>query len=172
MVYGIVQQSGGQISLESAPGRGSSFRIVFPRADGTGSPAEASPCAPLPGGAGETILVVEDEPEIRTLACEILETCGYLALGAGSAEEALGLAVRHPGPIDLLLTDVVMPGLSGTALADQLTVVRPHVRVLYMSGYAGDDLTRRGIEEEGRPFLLKPFSADVLCARVRESLDA
>ena len=80
--------------------------------------------------------------------------------------------MRHPGPIDLLLTDVVMPGLSGTALAERFTVVRPHARVLYMSGYAGDDLARRGVEEEGRQVLTKPFSADVLCSRVRESLDA
>jgi len=172
MVYGIVQQSGGQVSLESTPGRGSSFRILLPRVGGPGSSAEAQAPAPARARDGETVLVVEDEPDIRSLAREMLEAQGYATLGAGTGEEALGLAVRHPGPIDLLLTDVVMPGLSGPALADRFAVVRPHSRVLYISGYAGDDLARRGIEQEGRQVLAKPFSTHDLCARVRESLDA
>jgi signal transduction histidine kinase len=142
-VYGIVQQSGGQIALESAPGRGSCFRILLPCAEGPGEPRETGPAAAAPPAGGETVLVVEDEPAIRALACEMLESHGYLTLGAGSGEEALGLAVRHAGPIDLLLADVVMPGLAGPALAERFAVVRPQARVLLMSGYAGDDLARR-----------------------------
>jgi signal transduction histidine kinase/CheY-like chemotaxis protein len=171
MVYGIVQQSGGIVTLDSEPGRGSSFRILLPRADeeAAGAPSEASPSPPR--GLSETVLVVEDEPAIRALACEMLEAHGYRAIAAASGEEALGLAVRHPGPIDLLLSDVVMPGFAGPALAERFAVVRPHARVLFMSGYAGDDLARRGVEDEASDVLPKPFTADALLRRVREALD-
>jgi len=171
MVYGIVRQSGGQIAVESEPGRGSSFRILLPCCDAPGAPAEAKAQAGPPVARGETVLVVEDEVAIRTLACEMLEAHGYLTLSAGSGEEALGLAVRHPGPIHVLLTDVVMPGLAGPALAERFAVVRPQARVLFMSGYAGDDLVRRGLCEDVSPFVPKPFTADLLGRRVREALD-
>jgi DNA-binding response OmpR family regulator len=170
MVYGIVQQSGGHVQLDSAPGRGSSFRILLPRAPGRGGRvADAAP-AELPRAAGETVLVVEDEPSIRSLACEMLQAHGYGTLDAASAEEALGLAVRHEGPIHLLLTDVVMPGISGAALAERFNTVRPGARVLLMSGYAGDDLARRGVAEDA-DIIPKPFTADLLVRRVREVLD-
>jgi signal transduction histidine kinase len=172
MVYGIVQQSGGQITVDSEPGRGTSFRILLPCTDGPGVPAEAKATAGPPLARGETVLVVEDEVAIRALACEMLEGYGYRTLSAGSGEEALGLAVRHPGPIHVLLTDVVMPGLAGPALAERFAVVRPQARVLFMSGYAGDDLARRGLSEDVSPFVPKPFTADLLGRRVREALDA
>ena len=169
-VYGIVQQSGGHIALESAPGLGSCFRILLPRAEGPGEAPEAGAVAAAPPAGGETVLVVEDEPSIRTLACEMLESHGYQTLCAGSGEEALGLAVRHAGPIHLLLADVVMPGLTGPALAERFTVVRPHARVLFMSGYAGEELARRGVADDAAHFLPKPFTQDLLGRRVRDTL--
>jgi len=171
MVYGIVRQSGGQITVESEAGIGTSFRIVLPRADGPGAAPEVIAPSRAPSATGETVLVVEDEPSIRSLACEMLEGQGYHTLSAGSGEEALGLAVRHAGPIHVLLADVVMPGLAGPALAERFAVVRPEARVLFMSGYAGDDLARRGLPEDAVHLVPKPFTADLLGRRVREALD-
>jgi hypothetical protein len=102
----------------------------------------------------------------------MLESHGYLTLGAGSGEEALGLAVRHAGPIHLLLADVVMPGLAGPALAERFAVVRPYARVLFMSGYAGDDLARHGVADDTAQLIPKPFTPDLLGRRVREVLDS
>ena len=170
-VYGIVQQSGGHVAVESTPGLGSCFRILLPCAEGPGEAAETGAVAAASPAGVETVLVVEDEPSLRALACEMLESHGYLALGAGSGEEALGLAVRHAGPIHLLLADMVMPGLSGPALAERFAVVRPHARILFMSGYAGDDLARRGLADDAAQFLPKPFTLDLLARRVRAALD-
>ena len=171
MVYGIVQQSGGRIAVESAPERGACFRILLPCAEGPGEAHEAGPVAAAPPAGGETVLVVEDEPALRALACEMLELHGYLTIGAGSGEEALGLALRHTGPIHLLLADVVMPGLAGPALAERFAVVRPDARVLFMSGYAVDDLARRGLAGSAARLLPKPFTQDLLARRVRDALD-
>ena len=114
---------------------------------------------------------MEDEPSIRALACEMLESHGYLTLCAGSGEDALGLAARHAGPIHLLLADVVVPGLDGPALAERFAVVRPHARVLFMSGHAEEELARRGLADGAAHFLPKPFTPDLLARRVRAALD-
>ena len=170
-VYGIVKQSGGHIAVESARRARHLVPHPAPRAEPPGRWRRSPARRPAAVGGGETVLVVEDEPAIRALACEMLQAHGYQTLSAGSGEEALGLAVRHAGPIDLLLTDVVMPGLAGPALAERFAVVRPHARVLYMSGYAGDDLLRHGLSEDASLFVSKPFTADLLGRRVREALD-
>jgi two-component system cell cycle sensor histidine kinase/response regulator CckA len=170
-VYGIVKQSDGYISVYSEPGRGSTFKIYLPRID---APPDTAP-APAKGGADrgtETILVVEDEPAVLTLSRRALEAQGYLVLAAGDAAAALRLVERHGGTIHMLLTDVVMPGLSGRDLADKLAARRPGIRVLYMSGYPGDAVVQHGELPPGSAFLQKPFSPDSLARKVRDVLDA
>jgi len=170
-VYGIVKQSGGYISVYSEPGRGTSFKIYLPRIE---TPA-ATPPGPQKGGAArgsETVLVVEDEPAVLTLSRRALEAQGYVVLAASDAAAALRVVERHGGTIHLLLTDVVMPGLSGRELADRLVAQRPGIRVLYMSGYPGDAVVQHGTLPSGSAFLQKPFSPDGLARKVRDVLDA
>jgi CheY-like chemotaxis protein len=170
-VYGIVQQSGGDIRVRSEPGRGTSFQIYLPCARASAVPAADDTRAPLlAAAASETILLVEDEPAVRRLGRRILERGGYAVVEAGSAAAALDLADRHPCPIHLLLTDVVMPGMSGKALADRLGDRMPRLRVLFTSGYTDDAIVRHGVLEPGIAFLEKPFTPDVLLRRVREVL--
>ena len=163
-VYGIVQQSGGSISVDSEPGAGSTFTIHLPRVEEAAVAVEA-PSAP-PERGSETVLVVEDEADVRTLVHAVLAEHGYLVLSAGRPGEAMRLAERHPGPIHLLVTDMVMPEMSGPALAQQLIAVRPEMAVLYMSGYS--DL----VVGEGHPLLQKPFRPDTVARTVRAVLDA
>jgi CheY-like chemotaxis protein len=170
-VYGIVTQSGGKIWSYSEPGKGTTFRIYLPRVTQKGEPAtEARPAEPAPRGS-ETVLVVEDETSVRMVAVGSLRKAGYQVLEAKDGEEALQVAATHPGPIHLLLTDVLMPGIHGPELVKRLQSERPAIRVLFMSGHADDALLHHGIPEGGPSFLEKPFTRKELTNRVRETLD-
>ncbi len=172
MVYGTVKQSGGFIWVYSEPGRGATFKIYLPRVD---APVEsAAPPAPVerPPRGSETVLLAEDEPAVRAIARQALERQGYTVLAAPSGADALALAAQHGATIHLLLTDVVMPGISGRDLADRLTAQRPGIRVLYISGYTDNAIVRHGMLEPGLAYLQKPFRPDALVRKVREVLDA
>src|SRR5438874_3438980 len=171
MVYGTVKQSGGFIWVYSEPGRGATFKIYLPRVD---APVEsAAPPAPVerPPRGSETVLLAEDEPAVRAIARQALERQGYTVLAAPSGADALALAAQHGATIHLLLTDVVMPGMSGRDLADRLTAQRPGIRVLYISGYTDNAIVRHGMLEPGLAYLQKPFRPDALVRKVREVLD-
>ena len=172
MVYGIVKQSGGNIWVYSELGKGTTFKIYLPQVEESIDTAqEGSAPAALLGGL-ETILVVEDEDGVRDLARDILEAKGYTVLWARDGAEALRICEQHSGPIHLMLTDVVMPEMTGRQLADRLAVLRPAIKVLYMSGYTDNAVVHHGVLDPGTVFLQKPFSAAVLARKVREILDA
>lgn len=161
-VYGIVKQSGGYVWAESEPGRGSTFFVLLPLAPETAAtPAATAPALPAARGAG-TVLVAEDEREVRGITRRILERAGYTVLVAEDGPGALALSRRHAGPIDLLLTDVVMPRMSGKELADRITAERPETRVVYMTGYTDDAIVHHGVLDEGVALVVKPFTATAL----------
>jgi len=169
-VYGIVKQSGGYVWAFSEPGQGASFKIYLPPVDEAVAAAEhKADVGPLNGT--ETILLVEDEPVVRALARDILQMRGYTILEALDVNDARRICETHPDPIHLMLTDVVMPQMSGRALADSLTGFRPSMRVLYMSGYTDDAIVQHGVLNPGTPFLQKPFTPGNLARKVREVLD-
>jgi CheY-like chemotaxis protein len=200
-VYGIVKQSGGSITVETELGRGTTFRIYLPRVEASAPAAPvASPAArPAPAPPArvqpepvrvvatplepavvseavpkraETILLVEDALRVRAVVREILEMNGYNVLEAHHGAEALEISGRHQGPIHLMVTDVVMPQMSGRELAQRLQPLRPDMKVLYMSGYTDDAIVRHGVLGAGIAFLSKPFTPDALTLKVREVLDA
>jgi CheY-like chemotaxis protein len=170
-VYGIVQQVGGHLGVYSEPGMGTTFKIYLPRTEApvVSTPGPA-PQDEMPSGT-ETILLVEDEEGVRALGRYILESCGYRVLEAANGMEALELAARHDAPIDLLVTDVVMPQVQGRALAEQLTAARPGLQVLFVSGYTDDAVIRHGVLSAETHFLQKPFTPSALACKVRDVLD-
>jgi nitrogen-specific signal transduction histidine kinase/ActR/RegA family two-component response regulator len=171
-VYGIVKQTGGDITVDSEPGRGTTFTISLP-VDTSGSrPADARADGEVVRGGVETILLAEDEGVVRDLITQMLEQRGYTVLSAGDGIEALDVASEHSGAIDLLVTDVVMPRLSGRELAEHVTRDHPAMRVLYISGYTDDAVLRHGVLEAYTPFLQKPFTAETLARAVRVAMDA
>jgi two-component system, cell cycle sensor histidine kinase and response regulator CckA len=170
-VYGIVAQSGGEIALWSAPGQGANFTILFPPATTPAPLASGSPIGQRHGG-NETVLLVEDDSAVRGLIESVLRSAGYTVLSAPGGAAALALALIYPAPIQLLITDVIMPGMSGVDLVRAFEVSRPELRVLYISGYADDDLTPHGLRAANVAFLAKPFPPDVLARQVRALLDA
>jgi two-component system, cell cycle sensor histidine kinase and response regulator CckA len=168
-VYGIVTQAGGGAHIYSEPGVGTTVAILLPAVDREADPTAAPRPSAAPGH-GETILVVEDEPALRDVTCRALRGHGYRILAPDTPAAALDLAATHAGPIDLLLTDVIMPGLLGTHLAEQVTAIRPTTPVLYMSGYALPALTDRGMLDPEVVLLEKPFTTAALLAAIRERL--
>ncbi len=170
-VYGIVKQAGGFIWVYSEPGQGTSFKIYLPAVDATAERTTAASTTPAPRGT-ETVLLVEDAAAVRAVTKQMLERQGYTVLEAPDGEVGLRLAQRHRGVIHLLLTDVVMPRIGGRELAEQLTRLRPDVKVLYASGYTDDSVVRHGILESGTAYLQKPFSPESLARKVRDVLDA
>ncbi len=169
-VYGIVKQSGGYVWASSAPGSGTTFRIHLPRIEGEAVEIEPASAAEAPGGR-ETILVVEDDVAVRRIAVSVLASRGYMLLEAGSAAEGLDLAGRHAGRIDLLLTDVIMPGMNGREMAERLVARRPELKVLFMSGYVDDAIVSRGFLNPGIHLVKKPFAPASLAREVRRALD-
>jgi PAS domain S-box-containing protein len=170
-VYGIVKQSGGFIWLYSEKGLGTTFKIYLPRVDESAEPLPATPPPPPLLHGDETLLVVEDTESLREMFCDVLQQEGYAVLSAANGEEALLLAREHQGPIQLLLTDVVMPKLGGADLARELSRLRPGLRVLYMSGYTNGVITKHGVAGKGIAVIEKPFTTERLSRAVREALD-
>ena len=171
-VYGIVKQSEGYIWVYSEEEQGTTFKVYLPRVDKAVSPThkEAAPAEPARGS--ETILLVEDEDVVRGLALRILLKSGYTVLEAANGDEAIRQCEQHQSTIDLMLTDVVLRRMSGRDLAELLTVRRPDMKVIYMSGYTDEVIAHRGILEPGIPFIQKPFTLVSLARKVREVLDA
>jgi PAS domain S-box-containing protein len=171
-VYGVVKQSGGNISVYSEPGHGTTFKIYLPRVDEAVNIAEPLLVRSDNLIGSETVLLVEDEQAVRDMAHEILKSNGYNVLRAGDGNEAMKVSEQFQGPIDLMVTDVVMPHLGGRELAEKLSVTRPGMRVLYMSGYTDDAIVHHGVLDGRAAFLEKPFTPDVLALKIREVLAA
>ena len=166
----IVRNAGGSIEIESELGQGTTFHVSLPRAKSEAD-ADGRAHPPLMPRGDETVLLIEDDAVVRQLTARILRGQGYKVLVATQANEALELAADHNMRIDLFLSDVVMPGESGPSVIERLSAARPETKVLYVSGYPGDDLSRRGVDEGSFRFLAKPYSSEQLAQRVRQVLD-
>ncbi|HEY7585358.1 MAG TPA: response regulator, partial [Candidatus Deferrimicrobiaceae bacterium] len=169
-VYGIVKNSGGYIWVYSEPGRGTNFKIYLPRVEERPeSIALAAPSGRFRGS--ETVLLVEDDDTVRKLLREVLSRSGYRVLDACNGVEALGICERYGERIHLIVTDIVMPEMSGVELSRRISLVRPDMKTMYISGYSDNSLAYHGIVESCTSFLQKPFSPDDLGRKVREALD-
>jgi CheY-like chemotaxis protein len=173
-VYGIVKQSGGYVWIYSEPGHGTALKLYFPEVSAAaafGGMGEHAVVGKTAKRGSETILLVEDEEAVRGLACRILERQGYRVIPAQHGRDAMEIATKEEGRIDLVLTDVVMPGMNGRGLVERLSGIRPTIKSLYMSGYTDDDIIRRGFIEPSKSFLQKPFTSEALLQTVRKVLD-
>jgi CheY-like chemotaxis protein len=170
-IYGIVKQSSGSISVASDLGRGASFTIYLPRVPEAAAPEAASEPAPEAAPRGETILLVEDDEDVKSLVEEMLEQHGYSTLETTDPAEAIVVCESHPGPIHLLVADVVMPKMSGPQLAEHLSRMRPDMKVLFISGYVENEATRRAVSAGRAAFLAKPFTPNEFMRKVREVMD-
>jgi PAS domain S-box-containing protein len=171
MVYGFARQSGGHVTVQSNPGKGATVRLYLPRVDAAVEPPKAARPAPQDRGT-ETILLVEDDEAVRTLISRVLGKWGYKVLPAASPREAVTISDGRPGAFDLLITDLVMPGMDGGELARQLRARWPGMKVLFISGYTKDAVVQRGVLDEGISLLTKPFGLDALAETVRQILDS
>jgi two-component system cell cycle sensor histidine kinase/response regulator CckA len=167
-VFGIVQQSGGNIWVYSEPGRGTTFKVYLPSSDGVATLSRPRPRRSKQVRAGLTVLVVEDDVAVRGLIRRALESAGYRVLDTGDAAEAIRIAATHGDPIHLLLTDVVLPNMGGRALADQILAAHPRLKVVYMSGYTDDAIVHQGVLERGAAFIEKPIISSTLVAKLQE----
>jgi len=170
-IYGVVKQNGGSVEVYSEEGKGTTFKVYLPRVLGDAKPHRESRSKALALGQ-ETILLVEDEQVVRDLANRFLNKLGYNVLPHSNAAEALLAARNFPGRIDLLLTDVVMPGMNGPALAEELLTFRPEMKVLFASGYTEDAIVNQGMLTEGIQFIGKPYSIHMLAQKLRDVLAA
>jgi CheY-like chemotaxis protein len=171
LAYGVIEQSGGDIRVESAPGSGTTFHVLLPRLAELPSDSRHTEEPPVEHAGDTTVLLTEDEDSVRVVATAALERRGYRVLCAADGEAALAISRAFPGRIDLLVTDVVMPGMHGRELAEQLEQLRPGLRVLFVSGYNDDAVLQQGISLDERTFLQKPFTSLELVKRVSVMLE-
>jgi CheY-like chemotaxis protein len=169
--YGIIKQTGGSITVESEVGKGTTFRILLPQADEAAEVAVQQSVEHPPLSGSETILLVEDEDAVRNLASRALRKQGYTVMEAAHGGEALDIVQRLEVPVDLLVTDVVMPQVSGRELVEKLAVLSPETEVIYMTGYTDDAIIHHGVLDSGIELIQKPFKPRVLLEKVREVLD-
>ena len=171
-VYGIVKQNGGTVDVDSREGTGTTFRFYFPRFSDTAMDTLDTPAAIEMLGGSETILIAEDQTDVREFCRDVLLQMGYNVLTAASGEEALSVSEAHSGDIHLFMSDVILPGMNGRTAAERISASRPGIKVLYNSGYTAEVIDRQGILESGINFISKPFSSGELSRRVREILDS